>query len=100
MQELGKFNLEINVLSNGLEKYVDFTINNQLRFTYGFQFLSSLLDSLVRNLNKYDFKYLCQEFDKNVLDLVKQKGFYPREYMRYSKKFMETFPAKKIFIVR
>ena len=26
------------------------------------------------------FKYLRQEFDNNVLDLVKQKGFYPKEY--------------------
>ena len=26
------------------------------------------------------FNYLSQEFD-NVLDLVKQKGFYPHEYM-------------------
>ena len=26
----------------------------------------------------YDgFMYLCQEFDSNVLDLVKQKLFYP-----------------------
>ena len=29
MQELGKFNLKINVIPNGLEKYVSFTINNK-----------------------------------------------------------------------
>ena len=29
MQELSKFNLKINVLSNGLEKYMSFTINNK-----------------------------------------------------------------------
>ena len=28
---------------------------------------------LVKNLNKDDFKYFIQEFDNNVLDLVKQK---------------------------
>ena len=29
MQELGKFNLKINVILNGLEKYMIFTINNK-----------------------------------------------------------------------
>ena len=74
MQELSKFNLKINIISNGLEKYINFTINNKLSFIDSFQFLSSSLDSLVKNLGKYDFKYLNQEFDNNVLDLVKQKG--------------------------
>ena len=77
MQELGKFNLKINVIPNRLEKYMSFSINNKLSFIDRFQFLSSSFDSLVRNLKKDDFKYLTQEFDNKVLDLVKQKGFYP-----------------------
>ena len=81
MQELGKFNLKINAIPNGLEKYMGFTVNNKLGFIDSFQFLSSSLDSLVKNLTKDDFKYLSQEFDNNVLDLAKQKGFYPYEYM-------------------
>ena len=56
---------------------MNFTINNKLSFIDNFQFLSSSLDSLVKNLSKGDFKYLSQEFDNNVLDLVKQKVFYP-----------------------
>ena len=76
MQELGKFNLKVSVIPNGLEKYMSFTINKKLSFIDSFQFLSSSLDSLVKNLNKDDFKYLSEEFDNNVLDLVKQKGFY------------------------
>ena len=32
MQELEKFNLEISVIPNGLEKYMSFTINNELKF--------------------------------------------------------------------
>ena len=43
--------------------------------------LSSLLDSLVKNLGKDDFKYLSQKFDSKVLDLVRQKGSYPCEYI-------------------
>ena len=73
MQELGKFNFKINVISNGLEKYMNFSINNKLSFIDSFQFLSYSLDNLVKNLAKDDLKYLRQEFDKNVLDLVKQK---------------------------
>ena len=40
MQEIGKFNLKISVIPNGLEKCVTFTINNKLSFIYNFQFLS------------------------------------------------------------
>ena len=77
MQELGKFSLKIKVTRNGLEKYMGFSINNKLSFIDSFQFS---LDSVAINLNKDDFKYFGQEFDNNVLDLVRQKEFYPYEY--------------------
>ena len=48
---------------------MSFSINSKF-FIHSFQFLSSSLDSLVKNLNKDDFKYLSQEFYNNVLDLV------------------------------
>ena len=73
MQELGKLNLKINVAPNGLEKYMSFNIKNKLCFIYSFLFLSSSLDSLDKNLGKGDFKYLSQDFDNSVFDLVKQK---------------------------
>ena len=97
MQELGKFNLKINVIPNGLEKYMSFSINNKLSFIDSFQFLSSSLDSLVKNLAKDDFKYLSQEFDNNILDLVKQKRFYPYEYMSDFEKFKEELQIKEKF---
>ena len=56
---------------------MSFSINNKLIFTNIIQFLCFSLDSLVKNLAKDDFKHLSQEFDNNVLDLVKQRGFYP-----------------------
>ena len=67
MQELGKFNLKISVIPIGLEKYLTFTVTNKLSFINSFQFLSSSLDGLAKNLNKDDFRYLSQEFDNNVL---------------------------------
>ena len=61
MRELGNFNLEINVMPNGLEKYLSFSINNKLIFIDSFQFLSSSLNILVKNIKKEDFKYLSEE---------------------------------------
>ena len=52
---------------------MSFNINNKLVFIDNFQILSSSLDSVVKNLGKNGFKSLSQEFDNNVLDLVKQK---------------------------
>ena len=71
MQELAKFSLKVNVIPNGLEKYMSFSINSKLSFIDSLQFLSSSLDNLVKNSGKDDFKYLNQEIDNNVLDLVK-----------------------------
>ena len=97
MQELGKWNFKTNFIPNGLEKYMSFSINNKLSFIDSLQFLSTSLDSLVKNLAKDNFKYLSQELDNNVLDLVKQKGFYPYEYMSDFEKFKEELPIKEKF---
>ena len=95
MQELSKFDLKISVITNGLEKYMSFTNNNKLCFIGNFQFLISSLDGLGKNLNKDDFKYISQEFDNCVLDLDKQKGFYPYEYMSDFEEFNEELPSKE-----
>ena len=54
-----------------------FNMSNKLIFIDSFQFTSSSWDILVTNLNKHGFKYLSQEFESNILNLVKQKGFDP-----------------------
>ena len=97
MQELGKCDLKINIILNGLEKYMSFSISNKLSLIDSFQFLSSSLDSLVKDLNKDSFKFLSQEFNNNVLDLVKQKLFYPHEYMSNFENFKEKLPSKEKF---
>ena len=81
MQKLGKFSFKTNITPNGLEKYMTFNISNKLVFIDSFQFLSSSLDSLLKNLGKDDFKYLSQEFYSNILDLVNQKIFYSYEWV-------------------
>ena len=59
-----------------------------------FQFLSSSLDSLIKNLDKGNFKYQSQEFGSKVLDIVKQKGFHPYENISGFDKFKEDLPSK------
>ena len=76
---------------------MSFSINNKLSFIDSFQFLNSSLDSLVKNLGKYDCKSLSEELDNNELDLVKQKGFYPYEDMNYFEKFKEELLSKEKF---
>ena len=58
IEQLGKFNFTINVITNGLEKYMSLNIDNKLAFIDSFQFLSSSLNIFVKNLSKQDFKYL------------------------------------------
>ena len=69
---------------------MSFSINNKPRFIDIFQFLSSLLDSLVKNLAKDDFKYFSHKFG-----LVKQKGFYPYEHMSNFEKLKEQLTSKE-----
>ena len=76
---------------------MSFSVNNKLSFIGSFIFISSSSYSLVKNLAKDDFKYLSQEFDSNVLDLVKQKGFYPYEYLSDFENFKEELPRKEKF---
>ena len=94
MEELDKFNLKVSVKPNELEKYMGFTINNKLGFNDNFQYLSSSLASLFKTLNTNDVKYFSQEFDNNLLDLVKQKEFNRYEYMTDLEKYL---PSKENF---
>ena len=62
------------------------------------QFMNCSLDKLAKNLSDKDFKYLIEEFCSKNLELLKQKGAYPYEYMNSFKRFNEEkFPAKKYF---
>ena len=89
MQEIGKFDLKENVILNGLEKYMAFTVNNNLVFIDSMQFMNSNLDTLVMNLSDNDFKYSSQEFNGDLFELVRQKGMYPYENMDSFKKFVD-----------
>ena len=69
--ELHKFNLKVDVIPNGLEKYMAFFLGRDLLFIGSMQFMNSSLDKLVKNLSHEDFKYLVEEFGSENLKILK-----------------------------
>ena len=62
------------------------------------QFLNFSLDKLVKNLSDENFKYLIEEFGSEDLEILKQKGTYPYEYMNNFERFNEEkLPPRKYF---
>ena len=96
--ELYKFNLKVDVIPNGIEKYMAFFLGRDLVFIDSMQFMNSSLDKLVQNLVDKDFKYLVEEFGTENLKKLKQKSAYPYEYMNSFKRFNEDkLCARKYF---
>ena len=89
-KELTKFNCRVSVIPNGLEKYMSFTLNNNIVFIDSMLFLNSSLDKLIKNLGDEDFKYLSEVFSGEKLELVKKKGIYPYDYYNSFEKFKES----------
>ena len=89
MQKIVKLDVKVNVIPNGLEKYIAFTINKSLVFIDSMQFMSSGLNALLKNLTDNYFKYLSQELNGEQLNLVKQERVYPYEYIDSFEKFSE-----------
>ena len=72
--------------------------NKSLLFIDSMQFMNSSLDTFVKNLSDEDSKYLVEEFGSENLELLKQKGAYPYEYMNSFERFKEKkLPARKYF---
>ena len=76
MQEIRKFDVNISIIPNELEKYMNFAINKNLTFIDSMQFMNPSLDALVKNLSDNGFKRLSKEFSGEFLKLVKQKEVY------------------------
>ena len=81
INEIGKFNVKVDVIPRGLEKYIAFTINKNLVFIDSKHYMSSSLEKVVKNLSEDDFKHLTQEFGSENLKLLKRKDAYSYEYM-------------------
>ena len=98
MKELSNFDVVIDVIPYGLEKYMAIIVIRNLVFIDSMQFMKDSLDDLVKNLDDRDFNYLSREYSSRGLELIKQKGVYPYEYMDSFKKFDECeLPSKDKF---
>ena len=65
MQEIGKFNKDINVIPNNMKKkkkHMAFMIDRNLIFIDSFQFMNQSLSNLVNNLPKDGFYHTKNEF--------------------------------------
>ena len=82
--------MNINCIPNNMEKYMAFMLGNHLVFLDSFQFMSSSLDNLIKNLPDEAFKYTKQGFKNEQFNLMKQKGIYPYDHMDSFDKFNET----------
>ena len=90
--------MNINCIPNNMEKYLAFMLGNHLVFLDSFQFMSSSLDNLIKNLPDEAFKYTKQEFKKKQFNLMKQKGIYPYDHMDSFDRFNETkLPVQQDF---
>ena len=85
MQQIGRFNFaNIDVIANGLEKYMAIIVNYNLVFIVFIDTIKCMnfsQEDLVKNLADDGFKYLYQKYNVEQLKLVKQKGVYPCENM-------------------
>ena len=61
-------------------------------FKDSLKFLNSALDILVNNLSEDDFKNLKKYFTPEEVKLLKQKGFFPYDYLGSIEKLKDTEP--------
>ena len=105
----------IDCIPKNEEKYISFskTIKNgqytnkkgevkdktfKIVFKDSLKFMSSSLGALVNNLPKDAFKNLLKYYTPEQAEILKQKGFYPYEYMDSIEKFNDTkLPPQKAF---
>ena len=81
IKEIAKFDVNVSVIPNELQKYMAFTISKNLLFIHSMQFMNAKLDELGKNFSKMGFKYLSQELIDEQLKL-KQTGVCPYEYIK------------------
>ena len=77
-------------------KIHDIFLKKNLVFIDSMQFMNSTLEKLVKKLTDDDLKYLTEEFGSENLELLKQKGVYPYDYMDSFRRFYEQKLPDKI----
>ena len=100
----------IKCIPNNEEKYITFTKNKivgqytnkkgevkdktfKIVFKDSLKFMRSSIEALANNLPEDGFKNISKYYTPEQVELIKQKGFYPYEYMDTEEKFNDTKPA-------
>ena len=102
-KELNNFNVDIDVIPKGIDKYMSIIVNRHITFIDSLQFYNGSLDTLPSDLNKEDFKHLISEFGIDKLEILKRKDAYPYAWVdSYKKSKHPSFPEKKqlLFIIK
>ena len=117
IKKLGSPNPKENIecIPNNEEKYITFTKNKivgqytnkkgevkdktfKIVFKDSLKFMRSSIEALVNNLPKNGFKNISKYFKPEQVELIKQKGFYPYEFMDKLEKFNDTkLPPREAF---
>ena len=63
-QETDKFNAEIRLIPNEIEKYRPSIINKNLVFIDSIQLMNFILDELAKNVADNDFKYYVKNLEE------------------------------------
>ena len=108
IRDLGKFkDKELNIIGQGLEKYLSIMWGNHLVFRDSLQFLNASLEKLAGSLfrtGRDNFKHLLHEFrslGEAQLGLLFQKGIYPYDYMNDAVRLNENrLPSRNDFANR
>ena len=112
VKKLGFTEGKIDCIPTNEEKYISFTktikagtytnkkgeIKNKyfkIIFKDTYKFLAASLDVLVSNTPKDGFKIVDNKYPPEQAKLIKQKGFYPYEYMDSVEKFKDDKPPPK-----
>ena len=84
---IGKYNFKTNFIPKTIEQYISFTIQQPkkkgikprlpLVLIDRVHFLNNYFDNSVKSLAENDFYHLSQEYNANLLDLLKKKDYFP-----------------------
>ena len=98
-KELSNFNVDIDVIPKGTDKYMSIIVNRSITFIDSLQFYNGSLDTLPSNLKDEDFKHLTSEFGIDKIEILKRRDAYPYEWVDSYKKFKHlSLPEINIFI--
>ena len=97
-EELNNFDVDIDVITKGIDNYMSIIVNRHITFIDSLQLYKGSLDTLASNLNDEDFKHLTLEFGTDKLEILKREDAYPYEWLNSYEKFKyPTLPKKKHF---